>query len=249
VTTLYECPEYYDILFGWDRDAEAQTYDRALAEHGIRRGGRLLEVAAGTAQVGVRLAHLGWCVTALDLSEAMLAFASTRAQHSGVRLITQAADMRSFGSIEKFHGALNPMSSFRMLQGDTEVADHLKCMADALMPGSVYLIDMAFGTDGTAESDLDEWVMNRDGITITATTSNVRVEDAPQGLNLMLDWHEALRPYTPESFAAAVERCDRLRLAGCYPEVEADADISRFADVLDRTLPSAGRAIVVLSRT
>jgi 2-polyprenyl-3-methyl-5-hydroxy-6-metoxy-1,4-benzoquinol methylase len=163
VPALYEWPEYYDILFGWDRDAEAEHYENALLEHGVRRGTRVLEVAAGSAQIGIRLARTGWDVTALDVSTAMLEFASTRARRDGVALRTLAADMTSFRTDETFGGALNPMSSFRLLERDAAVTAHLACMADALAPGGVYLVDTAFGTDGTAESDLDEWVMSVTG--------------------------------------------------------------------------------------
>ena len=249
VTSLYECPEYYDILFGWDRDAEAHAYDTALIDHGAPRGGRVLEVAAGTAQIGVRLAQIGWSVTALDVSDPMLAYATARAQSAGVRLATMTADMRFFARTDTFRAAINPMSSFRLLLEDADIGDHLNCIADALMPGGVYLIDIAFGTEGTAESDLDEWSMQRDDITVTATAQEVRVEDAPRRIHLKLDWHEALRSYTPESFAAVVARCERLRLTGCYPEVRiCDDDISRFTSTVDDKLPSAGRALVALSR-
>jgi len=247
VTTLYEYPEYYDILFGWDRDAEAQTYDTALVAHGTPSGGRLLEVAAGTSQIGVRLARIGWSVTALDASDAMLAFATERAERVGVRLATLTADMRSFASADKFDGAINPMSSFRLLLEDAEVDDHLNCMAGALAPSGVYLIDITFGSDGTAESDLDEWVMHRDGITVTATTREVRVVDTPRRLAVTLDWHESLRSYTRESFAASIARCEGLRILGCYPEVgTGNDDVSRFGSLVEHDLPGAGRAIVVL---
>lgn len=59
MSSLYEFPQYYDILFGWDRDSEAQLYADALVEHGVQHGAPILEVAAGTAQIGVRLAHKG----------------------------------------------------------------------------------------------------------------------------------------------------------------------------------------------
>ena len=75
------------------------------------------------------------------------------------------------------------------------------------------------------------------------------VDDAPRNLTTTLDWHEALRPYTKESFAAAVESCDHIAVVGCYPEIEADDDVSRFAGALDDMLPSAGRAIVALTRS
>ena len=248
MTTLYDHPEYYDILFGWDRDAEAQSYDQALLDCGVERGSRVLEVAAGTAQIGVRLASMGWHVTALDVSEAMLEFAFRRYQRVGLRLDTLAADMSSFTSVEKFDGAVNPMSSFRILHDDAEVAAHLKCMADVIVPGGVYLIDSTFGTDGSPESDLDEWVMERDQIIVTATTRDIHVEDGPRHLSLRLEWPDALRPYTPVSFASAIDQND-FAIAGCYLDIgSGDDDVSRFSPTVAGDLPSAGRAIVVLSR-
>jgi ubiquinone/menaquinone biosynthesis C-methylase UbiE len=139
VATVYDFPEYYDILFGWDRDDEAEQYERALIHHGVPRGAPLLEVAAGTAQIGIRLARHGWRVTALDLSAAMLGFASDQAQRSGTAIETMLADMTSFRVGQRYSAALNPMSSFRLLQHEDQVAAHLDCMADALLLGGVYL--------------------------------------------------------------------------------------------------------------
>ena len=108
-----------------------ETYDRALVDHGVGRGSRLLEVAAGTAQIGLGLAHARWRVTALDVSAAMVAFASTRGRRGGVHLATLAADMRSFAGDQELDAAINPMSSFRLLLSDAAVDDHLRCLADA----------------------------------------------------------------------------------------------------------------------
>ena len=122
-------------------------------------------------------------------------------------------------------------------------------MADALLPGGVYLIDAAFGTDGTADTDLDEWVMQRDGVTVIATPSHVNVVDAPRRLEMTLDWHESLRPYTPDDFARFVHRNGGFTLAGCYKAAgTGDDGISRFEEDIDGDLPPRGRAIVVLSR-
>jgi hypothetical protein len=38
-----------------------------------------------------------------------------------------------------------------------DVVAHLDCMHRALVSSGVYLVDMAFGTDGSPESDVDEW--------------------------------------------------------------------------------------------
>ncbi len=248
VASIYDFPEYYDILFGWDRSYEAQTYVDVLARHGVESGCSVLEVAAGTAQVGIRLARAGLSVTALDSSDAMLAYAVSAAERLGEAIGPLVADMTAFQVVDRFHAAINPMSSFRLLLGDADAGAHLTCMGQALLPGGVYLIDMSFGTDGSAASDLDEWGMDRDGITVTATTSCVRVVDPTRGAELILDWHESLRTYTPESFARLVDRDDQLSLAGCYRELGMVDDLSRFSGELDRELPDSGRALVVLAR-
>jgi hypothetical protein len=249
VSSVYEFPEYYDILFGWDRSAEAEFYEYALVQHGVPSGASIIEVAAGTAQIGIRLASKGWRVTALDCSEAMLAFASFGAERVGFALETLVADMADFRVDHSYRGALNPMSSFRLLQHDVQIVGHLDCLADALVGGSVYLIDTAFGTDGSGASDLDEWVMQRDGITVTATSRDVQVVDLPRGREVTLDWHDALRPYAPDDFARLVEAHGKFGILGCYPEAGADHDgVSHFGRALHRDLPKDGRAIVVLSR-
>src|SRR5918999_3058273 len=83
----------------WDRDAE--TYDRS-AVHAVadpveaaawravlRRnlpgpGARVLDSGAGTGAVTILLGELGYRVTALDLSEAMLARAQEKAAARGL---------------------------------------------------------------------------------------------------------------------------------------------------------------------
>jgi len=135
---LYDHPLYYDILFGFDRDFEAGFYHRCLERCGVGRGERVLEVAAGTGQVALRLARLGWRVTALDVRAAMLSFLAERARAEGLEVDTLCADMASsFASHGPFAAAYNPMSSFRLLHGDGEVGAHLRAMAGALRLGGV----------------------------------------------------------------------------------------------------------------
>jgi hypothetical protein len=90
----------------------------------------------------------------------------------------------------------------------------------------------------------------RDGITVTATTSRVHVAHTPRNVEVTLGWDESLRPYTPETFGRLIDTHSGFTIIGCYKEIgKGDDDISRFARALDPNLPSAGRAIVVLKRT
>jgi SAM-dependent methyltransferase len=91
----------------WDRDSE--TYDRSpshaltdpleaaawravLRRHLPGRGRRVLEAGAGTGSITLLLAELGHRVTALDLSEAMLARARGKLAHLDVEFVVGPAD-------------------------------------------------------------------------------------------------------------------------------------------------------------
>ena len=57
--SIYDYPLYYDILFGWQRDAEAARYASIFQGCGAALGSRMLEMGRGTGQIGLRLAAAG----------------------------------------------------------------------------------------------------------------------------------------------------------------------------------------------
>jgi SAM-dependent methyltransferase len=247
--SIYDYPRYYDVLFGWDRNAEASFYDATFRHHGAPSGGRVLEIASGTGQIALRLARRGWRITALDISSEMLAFLAQRAEEVGVPVTTLCSDMTSFSPPLRQHGAYNPLSSFRLLLDEDATRAHLICVATALEPAGVYILDTAFGTRGDPEEDLEEWTMKRDGITIQATPERIEVSDNDRALELSLDWHERMHPYTPASFEALVASTGVFSVEACYPESGQTEDgISLFGPRSVETLPAKGRVMVVLRR-
>jgi SAM-dependent methyltransferase len=249
VASIYDHPLYYDVLFGWDRSAEAGFYHEAFLHHGVPREGRVLEVACGTGQIALRLARRGWRMTGLDRSAEMLAFLAEQAEQEGVSLTLLCADMTSLVLPERQHAACNPLSSFRLLLDEDAALSHLRCMAAALEPGGVYILDTAFGTSGEAEDDLEEWVMERDDIEIHARPERIEVQDGGRGRQLTLDWHEQMHPYTPASFQKLVASAGRLSIEACYPESgQSEEGVSLFELQHAAELPAQGRAMVVLRR-
>jgi len=136
----------------WDRDSE--TYDRspshaltdpveaaawraALRRHLPEPGARVLEAGAGTGSVTVLLAELGYRVTALDLSEGMLARARTKLDgFTDVEFVTGPADQPPpgpfdaiiernmlwtnpdpVGSLMAWHGVVRPGGRLLVLEG------------------------------------------------------------------------------------------------------------------------------------
>jgi len=247
MASIYDHPLYYDVLFGWDRSAEARFYHEAFLHHEVPGEGRVLEVACGTGQIALRLARQGWRMTGLDRSPEMLAFLVEQAEQKGASVSPLCADMISFALPEPQHAACNPLSSFRLLLDEDAARSHLRCVAAVLEPGGVYVLDTAFGTSGEAEDDLEEWVMRRNDVEIQAYPDRVEVRDGERGLQLTLAWHEQMRPYTPASFRELVASAGRFSVEACYPESgQTEEGISLFELRPAQELPAEGRAMVVL---
>ena len=247
--TIYDHPLYYDVLFGFDRSREADFYHAAFAHAGVAPGERVLELACGPARVARLLARRGYPVTGLDHSAGMLAFARAAAEAEGIRLETLRADMTGFAcEATPFAGAYNPLSSFRLLHRDDQAEAHLRCVAAALRPGGVYVLDLAFQARvGDPVTTTDEaWEMQRGDVSVRADDAGVEVLDAGRRLRLAWGAEGHLRGYTAETFAKRVAACPELALVSWHPEASrasGEFDPSRSAPP-----PRSGRAMVVLRR-
>ncbi len=248
--TIYDHPRYYDILFGFDRSKEAEFYHRTFSRCGVAAGGPVLEVGAGPARVARLLARRGWPVTALDHSAAMLAFAREEAAREALALDTLCADMTAFSVERAFAAAYNPLSSFRLLHSDAEADAHLRCMAAALRPGGVYVLDLAFlaHADEGVETTDEGWEMTRGDVTVRGENDGVTVTDS--GVERRLAWgaEAHLRGYTASSFAERVGACRDLALESWHPESSRATGVSEFSVEGEAREPVVGRAMVVLRR-
>jgi SAM-dependent methyltransferase len=248
--TIYDHPHYYDILFGFDRSKEAEFHHRTFTRCGVAAGEPVLEVAAGPARVARLLARRGWRVTALDYSADMLAFARAEAAREAIALDTLCADMTAFAVGRPFAAAYNPLSSFRLLHGDGQADAHLRCVAAALRPGGVYVLDLGFlarEDDDVVTTD-EGWEMTRWCVTVRGENDGVIVIDA--GVERRLAWgaEAHLRGYTARSFAARVAACPAFALESWHPEVSRATGVSEFGVEPDGRGHVVGRAMVVLRR-
>jgi SAM-dependent methyltransferase len=248
--SIYDHPDYYDILFGWDRSKEAEFYHRTLSRCGVGAGEPILEVACGTGHVASLLAQRGWQVTGLDISPGMLALLQERAAAERVTIETLCGDMTTFATERRFTAAYNPMSSFRLLQEDPAADAHLRRMAAALRPGGVYVLDLEFvaRAEDVALTTDESWEMTRGPVTVRAENDAVYVHD--DGVDLVLAWRRQahLRAYTVEAFRDRVEAVDDLALESWHPEWTRATGVSEFRVDPSATAPEAGRVMVVLRR-
>ena len=250
--TIYAHPLYYDILFGWDRSAEARFYDRIIELAGVRRDEQILEVACGTGQISIQLASRGRTVTGMDVSQDMLAFLSATARTQDVMVRTVCADMIAFVDDVTYGAAFNPMSSFRLLRSDADAHSHLTSIADSLRVGGIYVLDMAFrdhADDEPVTTD-EEWEMIRDGVTVKATDKLIHVDDNGKKLDLQWGMEGHLRNYTCASFCDRVKATKSFVIESWHPETarEGEADVSVFDADQPQDSCRGGRSMVVLRR-
>jgi len=248
--TIYDHPRYYDILFGFDRSMEAEFYHHSFLRCGVAAGERLLEVGAGPARVARLLAQRGWRVTALDHSATMLAYAREAAAAEAIALDTLCADMTSFAAKRAFAGAYNPLSSFRLLHTDAEADAHLRCMAAALRPGGVYVLDLTLlaSADEPADTTDEGWEMTRGDVTVRGENDAVTVSDAGRERRLAWGPEAHLRGYTASAFAARVAACPAFALESWHPESSRETGVSEFHLDAHAGGSVVGRAMVVLRR-
>ncbi len=249
--TIYDHPLYYDILFSWDRSAEARFYDQVFRQAGLATGARLLEVACGPGRVARLLTERGWQLTGLDASPGMLAFLRAEAKREGLAIATIEADMTALLPPASFDGAFNPMSSFRLLQDDASARTHLGAVAAGLRPGGVYVLDLELVgcADEPAITTDEPWEMQRGDVRVRADDEAITVTDGEE--HRVLAWGEEahLRPMTWGAFEGLVDLVGDLEVASCHPEVGRTASgVSRFDADRQHEATPVGRTLVVLRR-
>jgi len=248
--TIYDHPRYYDILFGWDRSKEAAFYDRVLESRGVAREAPVLEVACGTGRVARLLAERGRNVAGLDVRPRMLAFLRERSAASGISVTTLYGDMTDFRAPVRFAGAYNPMNSFRLLQSDGAAEAHLQCMARALEPGGVYVLDLDFAAsaDEPSVTTDQDWEMTEGSVTVMAGNDAIVVDD--DGVRSWLVWGEDhLRVYTSATFSQRVAAAGGFTIEAWLPESTRATGVSEWDVTHTAQPPVVGRTMVVLRRS
>ncbi len=152
----------YDIAFS-DRDfgEECNFLEWCLRTHGdgaAARARSFVELAAGPARHARELARRGWSSIALDLSSDMLRYAAHGAERDGVCLTLVRADMTDFTLPQPVALAANLMESLSHLTTNEQVVAHLRAVSRNLLPGGVFVIEMAHPATIWRDSLPNTWV-------------------------------------------------------------------------------------------
>lgn len=166
---FYREARAYDIAFG-DRDfnEECDFLEWCLRQHGVVQGdsNSFLELAAGPARHARVFARRGWRSVALDLSDDMLDYAQQGARREGVSLELVKGDMCDFALQKPIALAANLMESLSHLTTNEQVAAHLRAVSRNLLPGGIFLIEMAHPADIWRDNLPNYWTLEEDGTSV-----------------------------------------------------------------------------------
>ncbi|MBK7874944.1 MAG: class I SAM-dependent methyltransferase [Planctomycetes bacterium] len=199
----YDTPRWYDLVFDEGTEREADFLEAVHALHAggaagrekrVRARGapsdatrssarplRVLEPACGSGRLVAELARRGHTVHGFDLNERMLDFARARLSKSKLRASLAVGDMSAFTTRARFDLAHCLVSTFKYLQDERAATNHLRCVADALVPGGVYVLGLHLTDYASRSRSRERWVA-RDGR--ARVVCNTQVEPAERSKRL-----------------------------------------------------------------
>ncbi|MCI0359454.1 MAG: class I SAM-dependent methyltransferase [Planctomycetaceae bacterium] len=139
---LYDYPSYYDLVFGSDWKAEFDFLLAVFDTHIPGKVRRLFEPACGTGRLVFRLAQAGYKVSGLDLNPRAVDYCNRRLARHGLPASVVVGDMADFRLPHKVDAAFNTINSFRHLLSEDAARSHLRCVAQSLRKGGVYVLGL-----------------------------------------------------------------------------------------------------------
>ncbi|MDY7110382.1 MAG: class I SAM-dependent methyltransferase [Planctomycetota bacterium] len=162
----YEDARYYDIIFDTDTRREMAFLEAAQQRYGLTRGRRMLEPACGSGRLVAAAAARGSRVTGFDISDGMLRFARQRLRARGLGARLVKAPMEDFSFREKFDIAHCLISTFKYLPSEETARAHLRCVAEALKPGGIYVLGLHLTDYADRSCAHERWVGRRRGVEV-----------------------------------------------------------------------------------
>ena len=139
---LYDYPKHYDLIFCSDWKSEFDFLEDVFEKHTDRMVERLFEPACGTGRLLIKFAQAGYTVAGNDLNPKAIAYCNTRLERNNFVPTAFVGDMTDFTVKKKFDAAFNTINSFRHIESEKGAVGHLKCIADSIYKGGIYILGL-----------------------------------------------------------------------------------------------------------
>ncbi|MEM0925820.1 MAG: class I SAM-dependent methyltransferase [Planctomycetota bacterium] len=215
--SIYDHPKYYDLVFNADCAAETKFILGCAERFYPRRAARFFEPACGTGRLLYSLARRGYDVAGLDLNPKAVEFCNQRFVRHGLPQRAFVADMSDFRLPKKADVAFNTINSFRHLSSEKAARDHLRCVAESLKKGGLYLLGVHLTPTEAEPSDGEAWSARRGNLSINTLmwTNSRNPKSRVERFGIRFDIHRpsgtirledelVLRSYTKTQMAALI---------------------------------------------
>jgi SAM-dependent methyltransferase len=226
---LYDYPKYYDLLFGSDWKPEFDFLTGCFEKHSRRKVRRVFEPACGTGRLLIKFAQAGCEVGGNDLNPQAVAYCNARLVRYGFSPSVFVGDMADFRVRKRFDAAFNMINSFRHLGSDAAAAAHLRCMADALHAGGLYVLGLHLTPVRGPYTDEESWSARRGHLSINSHMWLKRRDKAGRNekLGLLFDVYTPTRhvriedemdyrTYSADQFDALLKSVGAFEIAETY---------------------------------
>lgn len=177
---VYNAAALYHLAFSYrDFAAEAAFLSQVFAARFGRAPRTFFDLAAGPAWHAIEMGRRGVETHALDLSAEMARFATAKAKHDGITLHYVVADMVEFEPPPvPIELAACMLRSSSYLCSDADFVGHLRSVARTLVPGGLYVLEMARPPEPGAPPALSVWDARDDHGALDARWEEVGELDA-----------------------------------------------------------------------
>lgn len=169
MATWYDHPQYFDMLFRDETDAEVEFFEKAFAKIAKRKVKRLLEPGCGSGRLVVEMARRGYDVTGLDLSDPMLRYVRRQLSRKKLQARTVIGDMTRMELDQKYDAAFCTFNTFRHLLTERDAESHLRSVANHLNRGGIYILGLHLIPLDAYESCIERFTTKYGGTRVTTT--------------------------------------------------------------------------------
>jgi SAM-dependent methyltransferase len=140
--TLYDYPQYYDMVFGVGTGLESDFLQACFDLHAKRRVRRLFEPACGSGRLLIKLAQRGFQVCGWDTNRTAVDYCNRRFRRHGLPPPALLGDVVNVSLPSRVDAAFNMMSSFQLLPTERAAESHLRSMAAIVAKGGLYILGL-----------------------------------------------------------------------------------------------------------
>lgn len=226
---LYNYPKYYDLVFGSDWAAELAFLKACFAKHGAGNIRRLFEPGCGTGRLMYRLAKVGYEVAGNDLAAPAVDYCNDRLAKHGFPRTAVVGDMCDFRTSGKFDAAFNMINTFRHLPSEDHALRHLRCIAQALRTGGLYVLGLHLTPTRGEPMDEEQWAARRGNLSVLSRLWTIehnrrrRIERVRMSFDVYTPTRTFrlvncadFRIYTARHMADLLDRVPELRVVATY---------------------------------